>query len=481
LNLQLNAILIDSIRYTFILTFTMKKIITKAFYISSLLLFSIGCSGKEPAVETIALPPGKYDSILVKKVVATNDDTSKMAFVDVHKLKNERWDQLAQPAFWKKIICLSPDSCIVNIAETRTPLEQVPYTDWKTIVEPELSREKAKVRDRYNISDDKELYITSGKRHFFEHRKTMPYLSKAVQYFIDNDVDPFYAQAILLIESPGKSKSVSYAGAGGPFQLMPSEAQKYGLVVNSTRDDRSDLKKAAYAASMSLKNSFIPSVRKMLNDRSIKYNETDTWFRLLVMHAYHAGPGNLRCAINKINPTTGGQELIVKLWTTEACGFKNESQNYSQLALASLLNFDDLMSAEGDSVFIVYGARYESKMNRNQLKGVSESNQLITCIEKYERDMIDGTIDFNTYQVKTTALKNQLAKINSNYPTNESHYVSLARELMIKRMNDEAVSLLKINLDLFPNSVATSDSLSKAYKNLGKLELSQKYANQNGK
>jgi len=457
----------------------MKKIITNAFYITSFLLFSIGCSGKEPAVETAPIIPGKYDSILVKKVVATKDDTSRMAFVDVHKLKNERWDQLAQPAFWKRIICLSPDSCIVNIAETRTPLEQVPYTDWKTIVEPELSREKAKVRDRYNIANDKELYITSGKRHFFEHRKTIPFLSKAVQYFIDNDVDPFYAQAILLIESPGKSKSVSYAGAGGPFQLMPYEAQKYGLVVNANRDDRSDLKKSAYAASMSLKNGFIPAVRKMLNERNIKYNETDTWFRLLVMHAYHAGPGNLKCAINKINPTTGGQELIVKLWTTEACGFKNESQNYSQLALASLLNFDDLMNSDGDSVFIVYGARYESKMNRNQVKGASESDQLTTCIEKYERDMIDGTIDFNTYQTKTTALKNQLAKTNSKYPVNESHYVSLANELMIKRMNEEAVVILKANLDAYPTSAATADSLAKVYRKLGKIELSQKYANLN--
>lgn len=459
----------------------MKKILTSTLFVSSFILLSIGCSGKEPIVEKAPVILGKYDSLLVKKVVATNDDTLKLAFVDVHKLKNERWDQLAQPAFWKRIICLSPDSCIVNIAETRTPIEQVPYTEWKTIVEPELSREKAKVRQRYNISDDKELYITSGKRHFFEHRKTIPYLSKAVQYFIDNNVDPFYAQAILLIESPGKSKSISYAGAGGPFQLMPSEAIKYGLVVNSTRDDRSDLKKAAYAASMSLKNSFIPAVRKMLDERSIKYNETDTWFRLLVMHAYHAGPGNLRCAINKINPTTGGQELIVKLWTTEACGFKNESQNYSQLALASLLNFDDLMNAEGDSVFIVYGARYESKMNRKQIKNISESNQIITCIEKYERDMIDGTIDFNTYQNKTTALKNQLAKANNSYPQNESHYISLASELMIKRMNEEAVTLLQSNLLIYPDSKATSDSLAKAYKNLGKLELSQKYANQGSK
>jgi hypothetical protein len=46
-------------------------------------------------------------------------------------------------------------------------------------------------------------------------------------------------------------------------------------------------------------------------------------------------------------------------------------------------------------------------------------------------------------------------------------------------MNEEAVVILKANLDAFPTSVATSDSLSKAYRKLGKIELSQKYANMN--
>ena len=95
--------------------------------------------------------------------------------------------------------------------------------------------------------------------------------------------------------------------------------------------------------------------------------------------------------------------------------------------------------------------------------------------------MIDGTIDFTTYQNKTTALKNRLAKINTTYPLKESHYISLASELMIKRMNEEAATLLQINLLAFPDSKATTDSLSKAYKNLGKLELSQKYGNQENK
>lgn len=222
----------------------------------------------------------------------------------------------------------------------------------------------------------------------------------------------------------------------------------------------------------------------MLNSRNIPFNETDTWFRLLVMHSYHAGAGNVSCALNKINPTTGGQELIIKLWKTEACGFKNESQNYSQLALAALLNFQDLIDSEGDTVFTVYGLRYESKIKRNQLRTLSKEDQLINCIQKYESDLVDGIIDFSYFQSKTSNLKQQLAQLSSSsgkltYPQNEAHYIHLATQLMHKRMNEEAVVILKANLDVFPSSSATADSLSKVYRKLGKIELSQKYANMN--
>jgi hypothetical protein len=279
---------------------------------------------------------------------------------------------------------------------------------------------------------------------------------------------------------------MSYAGANGPFQLMKSVAMKYGLVVTPTRDDRTDLKKAAYASSQLISKICIPLVKKMLNSRNIPYNETDTWFRLLVMHSYHAGAGNVSCALNKINPTTGGQELIIKLWKTEACGFKNESQNYSQLALAALLNFQDLIDSEGDTVFSVYGIRYESKVQRNQLHNISKENQLANCIQKYESDLVDGIIDFNYFQSKTNSLKSQIAQLHSSsstnkatYPQNEAHYIHLASQLMHKRMNEEAIVILKANLDAYPNSAATADSLAKVYRKMGKIELSQKYANLN--
>src|SRR6185295_15379273 len=137
--------------------------------------------------------------------------------------------------------------------------------------------------------------------------------------------DPFYAQAILLIESPGKNKAKSYVGANGPFQLMKSVARKYGMKITKTRDDRTDIEKAARVAAKLLNTSCVAYVKSYLDVRNIKYSETDLWFRLLVLHAYHAGAGNVHCVINAINPTKGGVELFQQIWQTTCRGFKNES------------------------------------------------------------------------------------------------------------------------------------------------------------
>ncbi|MBK9638489.1 MAG: transglycosylase SLT domain-containing protein [Bacteroidetes bacterium] len=85
-----------------------------------------------------------------------------------------------------------------------------------------------------------------AKSEFYEHRKSIPTISKAVYYFKEYGVDPWYAQTILLIESPGKHLSKSYVGAAGPFQIMRTVALKYGLKVNKYVDERSDLKRAAF-------------------------------------------------------------------------------------------------------------------------------------------------------------------------------------------------------------------------------------------
>ena len=81
----------------------------------------------------------------------------------------------------------------------------------------------------------------------------------------------------------------------------------------------------------------------MLKEKNISYKPTDLWYRLLVMHIYHAGAGNVKNAINVVNPTEGSMNLITQLWKTEVGQFRNASQNYSQLALASLIELDNII------------------------------------------------------------------------------------------------------------------------------------------
>jgi hypothetical protein len=82
-------------------------------------------------------------------------------------------------------------------------------------------------------------------------------------------------------------------------------------------------------------------VKQMLDSLKINYSETDLWFRLLVMHTYHAGAGNVRKAVFSFKPSRGGMELIYALWHTKIGQFKTSSQNYSQLVIASMLEMND--------------------------------------------------------------------------------------------------------------------------------------------
>jgi len=181
-------------------------------------------------------------------------------------------------------------------------------------------------------------------------QETIPNIHKAIDIFIQEHTDPWYAQAILLIESPGAKIKTSYAGACGPFQLMPEVGREMGLIVTEENDERTNFKKSAQAAAKLMRVNCVPQAKAMLNKRGIPFHETDLWFRLLVMHCYHAGAGNVNAALTAMNAKSGGQKLIQKLWNTTAGGFGNESQNYSQIALAAILELTQLVDEQGDIV-----------------------------------------------------------------------------------------------------------------------------------
>lgn len=263
---------------------------------------------------------------------------------------SEGWSNLAQPQFWKQIMVLSPDSCLINVASTRQIIARMSIEKWNAQTETQKTAYRDSIKKIHQLAETECIYVTTGKNDFYKFDKVYPSLSKGIEAFERFGVDPWYAQAILLIESPGQLKK-SKAGAYGPFQLMPGVARVQGLTVNKTTDERSDFDRSAYAASRLLKTICIPEAKKMLADFKLSYKENDLWFRLFVLHIYHAGAMNVRAVLNKINPTVGSQELITKMWQTKAGDFGNNSQNYTQLALASQLILHDIVHNECDGVY----------------------------------------------------------------------------------------------------------------------------------
>jgi len=283
-----------------------------------------------------------------EKITLLKDNT-KHTLMNTESLFEERWDELAQAQFWQTIMLLSPDSCAVNVAATRQILGIIPVHQWTKLTDIEKSAFKLSIKAANGIGSGETIYITTGKNDFYKFQDVFNSLSKGVAAFEKNGVDPWYAQSILLIESPGQLKK-SVAGAYGAFQLMPAVAKKYGLIVNSSIDERADFDKSAAAASKLIFSVCIPEAKRILTNHGIQFKEKDLWFRLFVMHIYHAGASNVAAVIAKINPSVGSQALVKEMWTTSAASFGNNSQNYSQLILAAQLILNNMIYNECDDI-----------------------------------------------------------------------------------------------------------------------------------
>ncbi len=252
----------------------------------------------------------------------------------------EGWQTLPNVNYWRTLMKLPEDSAFMSEKGTRKVLDKVSVKYYECLGDSDKSRYKDSLRMVFGLSDSTRILYTTGKRFFYRYENSLPLIDTSISVFLENGVDPWYAQAILIIESPNKIQK-SNAGAYGPFQLMKGVARKYGLKVGKGVDERKELKRSAYAAAMLLKRSCIPHARRMLDSLGVPYNECDLWFRLLVMHNYHAGAGNVRAVLGEICPNTGGQQLIRLMWVTTAGNFLNASQNYSQVLLAAQIEFLD--------------------------------------------------------------------------------------------------------------------------------------------
>ncbi len=409
---------------------------------------------------------------VVEKYVVGYNDVTKMKFINDAMLYKEGWQKLAQPKFWQQIMNLSPDSAIVSIGSNRKMLDRINIKEWNKLSDVQHTLYRDSVRKANNIPDSLNVLITIGKKDFYEFKKVMPTINRSIDVFKQNGVDPWYAQAILLIESPGKTTTKSGVGANGPFQLMKAVARKEGLIVNGTIDERTNVERAAYGASRLLSTICIPYTKAMLDSAHVTYNETDLWFRLLVLHSYHAGAGNVAGVIKKINPCEGGMQLIQTVWQTTYGGFKNASQNYSQLALAAFCNFDEMISQQKDSVYLIDGDRMYNSYVSCKCAPYDHSSYLSNCISKYESDFIDGVIPFDYFISKVKTVETELSGLTPSFinANNNEHYNNIGFQLLKARKTEDAYNLFKHNELKYPNSWEVYHGLGETYRLMGQKE-----------
>ncbi len=266
---------------------------------------------------------------------------SCLRLVQDSSLYSEGWDTLVQPRFWQQIMNLPPEIVLVNVAKTRVVIDTLSRFHAIFLSERLKRQYEDSAKKALGMRSRDELYFTHGRNHFYQFDAVIPDIDRAIGVFEQEGVDPWFAQAILLIESPGHLQ-VSIDGAYGAFQLMKGVAKEVGLVINDTLDEREDFDKSAMGAARFIRNVCLPHTRELCRDYGLDFDEEDIWFRLLVMHVYHAGIRNVQRVMRKIRPSEGGQELIVQIWQTKSRRFGNASQNYSQLALASLFILDEM-------------------------------------------------------------------------------------------------------------------------------------------
>lgn len=320
----------------------MYRLLLIGFMFSARLGFAMGTDdslAKKTNVPRSPELPNEY----CKNVVGVLNPLTKCNenYIFDHSLYYLRVDTLAQVRFWRQVMNTSEDTAFICVANSRQVITKIHVKDWNLRSDSLKKWYRDSVRMALNLDSSSRILITAGKKFFYDFNKTSLNFEKGIHCFIENGVDPWYAQAILLIESPNKLQK-SNVGAYGSFQLMKDVARMYGLKVNKHVDERANFERSAFAASSLIKYICIPRAKRMLDSLKItNYSETDLWFRLLVMHVYHAGAYNVQKALFSFSPTEGNMDLIFTLWRTSTARFKSASQNYSQLVLAAMLEMNE--------------------------------------------------------------------------------------------------------------------------------------------
>lgn len=283
--------------------------------------------------------------------VTFKPNDSGKSYIKDNRIFKEGWNKLPQVNFWKKVVTLPPDSGYLNIHSSRVIDRSISVRRWESLSTLQKDALRDSVRLKNGLGPEEKVVFTVGKSDFYDFSHALEIIAEAYPIFEEAGVPAFYAQSILLIECPGTLKRSS-AGAAGHFQLMPGVARSMGLSVTKYTDERKDFTKCASAAAKFIQKVCIPGAEKLLNDRNIGYAKDELWFKMLVLHVYHAGAGNVGAALDVLpkKPARGSLDLITTLWQTKAASFGNASQNYSQIALANTILLYEMLDAKCENM-----------------------------------------------------------------------------------------------------------------------------------
>ena len=178
---------------------------------------------------------------------------------------------------------------------------------------------------------------------------------------------------LAVIESGLKVNAISWAGAVGPWALMPGTARMYGLKVNSTLDERTDYVKSTHVAA------------RLLRDL---YKEYGDW--LLVIAAYNGGPGN----VNKAIRSSGSKDF----WALQH-HLPNESKNH----VKKFISTHYIMEGEGGITTLTKEEVKEAMLNNTTLsKAEMDSSRTQAITGRYNSGVLIKYVemsiaDFNRY------------------------------------------------------------------------------------
>lgn len=169
----------------------------------------------------------------------------------------------------------------LDLAAQKDSLDRVGFSSLFSVIATDAKEEPL----QYQLNTKAVSFIQSYMEKqgpYLQKMKTWakPYFNLYDQILIANGV-PTTLKYLSVIESSLDAGVVSWAGAVGPWQIMPEEAKRLGLKLSPV-DERTDYEKSTQAAATILRESFA---------------EFGDW--LLVVAAYNGGAGRVRQAMKK--------------------------------------------------------------------------------------------------------------------------------------------------------------------------------------